>query len=117
MKFTWGDTEYDFDTNQLSYTEAKTIKRHTGLTVGQFEQGCRFAVLDPDALVAMLYLAKVRAGEDVSFGDFEDVNLMQLIESLMQGRVDELNTAAEGNVDEPAAQDAPTEASAETGDE
>lgn len=68
--FTVDGTEYEFDQNKLALAEAIAIKKATGLTVVGFQSGLK--EMDPEALQAMVWLAKRRAGmatrlQDVDF--------------------------------------------------
>lgn len=68
--FTVDGTEYEFDQNKLALAEAIAIKKVTGLTVVGFQSGLK--EMDPEALQAMVWLAKRRAGmatrlQDVDF--------------------------------------------------
>jgi len=62
------------DLLKLSIGEARTIKRHTGMTIADWR--LKFALLsqeDPDVFAALAYLFRSRAGETVTT-DWSDIN-------------------------------------------
>src|SRR5947199_5118912 len=67
--FTIDGTEYEFDQNKLALSESIAVKKVTGLTVKTFQEG--LGEMDPEALQAMVWLAKRRAGEAVRLQDIE----------------------------------------------
>ena len=74
ISFTWMGQPFTFDEERLSVSEAQQLKKACGLTVRQFMVGLR--EYDADALVALIRLAKVRAGgyprvENVLLPDFD----------------------------------------------
>lgn len=73
--------DYQFDPNTLDLDEAKTIKKVSGLTVRRFQEGMQD--LDADALQAMVWLTKTRAGEAVRFADIK-FDIIPLISSFRQ---------------------------------
>ena len=88
---------YDFDDTKLSVKEARTIKELTGLGISQWGEGIRDG--DPDALVAMIYLAKKRSGEAVRWRDLDDLDLMNEVDFIND---DEGDQADDSDGDEPA---------------
>lgn len=73
-----GET-YELDDSKLNVEEARAIKTNTELGVVQWSQGLLDG--DPDALCAMVWLAKKRAGEAPKWADvFKlDLDLMDLM--------------------------------------
>jgi len=69
LYFTLDDREYEFDQNRLALSEAIAVKRANGLTVRGLQEGLQD--MDPDALQAMVWLAKRRAGDAVRMVDIE----------------------------------------------
>lgn len=67
--FTVAGTEYEFDQNKLALTEAIAVKKTTGLTVKSFQEGLQ--EMDPEALQAMVWLARKRAGEAIRLQDVD----------------------------------------------
>ena len=67
--FTVGGTEYEFDQNKLALIEAIAIKKAIGLTVKSFQEGLQ--AMDPEALQAMVWLARKRAGEAIRLQDVD----------------------------------------------
>lgn len=67
------DTEWEFDENTLFVDEARIIQKHSGYGVNELSQGLQKGW--PDALVAMLFLTKRRAGVAVQWKDFDHFNL------------------------------------------
>jgi hypothetical protein len=76
LHFVLDDTEYEFDQNKLALFEALAIKKELGLTVAGMQAGMRD--LDPEALIAVVWLSKKRAGEAVRIQDI-DFDVMELI--------------------------------------
>lgn len=69
--------EYPFPSfDSLSYREARRIKKETGLVIGQFfnalEQG------DPDALIAIALIAKLRDNPAFKVDDIYDLTLDEI---------------------------------------
>ncbi|MYR84088.1 hypothetical protein GTY41_03795 [Streptomyces sp. SID685] len=64
--------EYEWDGDRLLVAEARELKVHTGFTPGRWlaavDEG------DPDALAALIYLAKKRAGETLRFSDLDTLD-------------------------------------------
>lgn len=74
IHFTFRGEPFVFDQDRLSVEEAKQLKRVNGLTPRAFLTGLR--EYDPDAMDALVRLAKVRAGEQtrleqVILGDWD----------------------------------------------
>lgn len=67
--FTLDGAEYEFDQNKLALGEAIAVKKSSGLTVKAFQEG--LVEMDPEALQAMVWLARRRAGEAVRLQDVE----------------------------------------------
>lgn len=69
LHFTHNGKDYEFDRNKLALTEAISLKKASGFTVRGFQDGLND--LDPEALQAMVWLAKQRAGEAVRMQDID----------------------------------------------
>ncbi len=67
------DTVWEFDENELFVDEARIVKKHAAMGVNEFGRGLQTG--DPDALVAMLWITKRRAGIEVQWKDFDHFNL------------------------------------------
>lgn len=77
MKFSIGDgPEYEFDETTLLVSEARLIKAHAGMGLKAFGEALEGG--DPDALAAMLLIARRRAGEAVRWEDLGSVDLGKL---------------------------------------
>jgi hypothetical protein len=79
IKFTVGEDTYEFDDTAMTIDEARLIKKNAGM--GMKSWALAMADMDPDALVGLIYLAKVRAGEAVRWSDlysikFSDIDLI-----------------------------------------
>ncbi|MGH8575347.1 MAG: hypothetical protein ACREXJ_00175 [Gammaproteobacteria bacterium] len=79
LRFTHDGQEYEFDPDKLPLAEAIMVKKHTGMGMAPYMQGLRD--VDPEAIQAMVFLAKRRAGEKVKFEDI-DFDLIELAGSL-----------------------------------
>lgn len=76
LRFVLDGTKYEYDDTTLTVKEARVIKKNTGFGLVTWAQGLQIG--DPDALVAMVWLAKTRAGEAVRWQDFDDFDLASL---------------------------------------
>lgn len=79
IKFSVGSETYDFDDQAMTIDEARLIKKNSGFGMKSWALGLQD--MDPDALVGLIYLAKVRAGEAVRWNDlynikFSDIDLV-----------------------------------------
>lgn len=61
--------EYEWDNSRLMASEAMSIKTYTGKTVKEWNEG--IAAFDTEALLALVWLARTRAGETVKFRDVD----------------------------------------------
>lgn len=105
IKFTHKGKTYEFNEQRMSGPEAIVVKKHTGLGVIELVQA--LAKGDPDAMVALLMLAKLRSGQlkhgrviwDQIVADFDDDNdLFKMLGSIEFEDNDE--PAAEAPADE-----------------
>lgn len=105
VRFELDGTDYAYDTDTYPLFEARLVKALTGLNAGAYIQG--IAAMDEEALAAMVYLAKRRAGEEVEWDDLGTLDLMVLIQSIGESRIEDETEAAvkhfEGAESEPAA--------------
>ncbi|HWU24077.1 MAG TPA: hypothetical protein VN088_21255 [Nocardioides sp.] len=72
IKLTVEGTEYEWDSDRLLVAEARELKTYTGFTPPRW-----LAALDeqdPDALAALIYMAKKRAGESLRFSDLDTLD-------------------------------------------
>jgi hypothetical protein len=76
LKFVLDGTKYEYDDSTLSVKEARVIKKNTGFGLVTWAQALQIG--DPDALVAMVWLAKTRNGEAVRWQDFDNFDLASL---------------------------------------
>lgn len=79
IRFIVDGTKYDFDDDKLSNVEAIALKKVSGLMPDVFFKGIN--EVDPEAITALVWLAKRRAGEHVKYGGLE-FDLLQVMESL-----------------------------------
>lgn len=73
IKFELGGTAYEYDDTQMSVKEARLIKQHTGMGLRSWALGLQD--MDVDALVAVVFLAKRRAGEAIRWQDLDTINV------------------------------------------
>lgn len=76
MKFRVEGEDYEFDESTLTVAEARLIKKHTGMGLKSFAESSKDG--DPDALVAIVFLAKRRANEAVRWQDLDNLDLAKL---------------------------------------
>lgn len=79
IKFSVGQDTYDFDDQAMTIDEARLIKKNSGF--GMKSWALAMQDMDPDALVGLIYLAKIRAGEAVRWNDlysikFSDIDMV-----------------------------------------
>lgn len=115
IRFELDDQKYAYDTDTYPLFEARLVKALTGLNAGAYLRG--LGEMDEEALAAMVYLAKRRANEDPDWDALGQMDLMPLIQSIGDNRIeDEAESAAAhfeaaGTVDATA--DEPVEAAAD----
>lgn len=76
MKFEVGDRAYEIDVDDLTTAECRIIHKKTGLGLWAFGRGLAEAV--PDALIALVFIAKKRNMEAVRWEDLDDLKLVPL---------------------------------------
>jgi len=76
MKIRVEGADYEFDDSTLLVEEARLIKKYTGMGLKSFTEASKDG--DPDALVAIVYLAKRRAGEAIRWQDLDNLDLAKL---------------------------------------
>jgi len=67
---------YAYDGDTLLVSEARELKKLTGMGLATFANGMKEG--DVDAMVFTLYLARRRAGEAVHWRDFDDMNIADM---------------------------------------
>lgn len=86
MKLTLNGTTYESRLMQLftmSIGEARIIKRQTGLTIADWQDGVKsLERVDPDVFVSLVYLLKSRAGETVDWDELNALPVMAVIQGL-----------------------------------
>lgn len=73
MRFRIGEDVYEWDDTTLTVAEARVIKKNTGMGLRSFTNGLND--VDPDAIAAMIFLARRRKGEAVRWQDMDDIDL------------------------------------------
>lgn len=73
IKFSLNGTSYDYDDTQMSVKEARLIKQHAGMGLRSWALGLQD--MDVDALVALVFIAKRRAGEAIRWQDLDNINV------------------------------------------
>ncbi|MCX3064203.1 hypothetical protein [Streptomyces beihaiensis] len=73
IKLTVEGIDYEFDDQRMLVSEAREIKTLTGLTVPKLFAGVEEG--DGDAIAALVFLAKKRAGEALRFSELDSLNL------------------------------------------
>lgn len=94
LRFRVEGQEYEYDETRMLVSEARLIKKNAGFGLTGFSEGLRNG--DPDALVAMLYLAKRRSGVACRWQDFDNLDL-NTIEVIGDADESEDGGDAEGN--------------------
>lgn len=76
MKIVVGDQTYEHDPARFMSSEARAVKRAIGMNPDEFNKG--LGEDDPDAVAALVWILRRRAGEpDLAFDDC-DFNLSEL---------------------------------------
>jgi hypothetical protein len=111
LRFMLDGEKYEYDDTSLTVKEARVIKKNTGFGLVTWAQALQQG--DPDALVAMVWLAKTRAGEAVRWQDFDNMDLAALD---LIGNVDEDDDSEQegDDVDPPVTSISPTSSGGRT---
>lgn len=73
IKFTVKDDTYEFDDEALTIDDARLIKQHAKMGLKSWALGLQD--MDPDALLALVFLAKLQAGEAVRWSDLGSMKI------------------------------------------
>lgn len=73
IKFELGGNVYEYDDTTMTVKEARLIKQHTSMGLRSWALGLQD--MDVDALVAMVFIAKRRAGEAIRWQDLDNINI------------------------------------------
>lgn len=102
MQIVVDGSTYDFDTATLRVGEMRALKKASGLKIKDFTEG--LAESDPDALTALVWLAKRRCGEHIKFDDLDfDLSDFEIVEA------DDTDAAAGDAPADPPADDVAAE--------
>lgn len=82
LKFEVEGTPYELDLDFFPVRDAVMLKKTCKLTMGQIVLGLEEG--DGEAIAAVVYLAKRRAGEVVRWEDMQNMNLIPVMESLFR---------------------------------
>lgn len=93
MKIAFDGTEYDFDLDEITISQATTIKRKTGLSLLALERG--MTEVDPDAMRAIYWLMLVQNGRSVDLDrvDFKPVLFSMALYDAIQAAAKEKDAA------------------------
>lgn len=69
MKVTVDGSTYEFEAGKFYFKELRAIQKVTGLTMNEFFQGLDKG--NVEALGALIWIMKKRAGEDVKYADLD----------------------------------------------
>lgn len=96
MKFRLNGDTYEIpDPDGMSTKELREVKQNAGVGLRGLMQGLQ--EMDPDCVIAIIYVAKRRAGEKVSWSDFDDIRPLADVEWPDEGEEAEEET---GEADE-----------------
>lgn len=82
MKFTYNGTVYDFDTESLTVAEGREVKKYTGMSLSEWQQGLES--VDADAMAALVYTAVHRGGGTIEWSDLDSMNLVDFANSIVR---------------------------------
>ncbi|MBY8342017.1 hypothetical protein LXH13_06130 [Streptomyces spinosirectus] len=108
IKVTVEGTEYEWDSDRLLVAEARELKTYTGFTPPRW-----LAALDesdPDAIAALIFMSKKRAGETLRFSDLDTLDYADIQLDFVEPEPDPDEAAAGGGAEAAPAAD-PTPAS------
>jgi hypothetical protein len=93
MKVTYDGADYDFDFDEITVQQAKTIKDRCKMTLRGLEEG--LAEGDADALRALYWLMLCNTGitEDIDTVDFKIVKFSKALQDATAARDEELAAA------------------------
>jgi hypothetical protein len=80
LNFSLNGVDYAFDVEKFSLREAREVAELTGLTLPEYTSGL-INMNNVEALAAMVYLARKRAGEECSYSDI-DFDVIDLAASI-----------------------------------
>lgn len=79
VKFAIKGQPYEMpELDDVTTKELREIKQQTGMGLRALATG--FQDMDPDAFTAVVYIAKRRAGEDISWSDLDDLRPVKDVE-------------------------------------
>jgi hypothetical protein len=79
VKFAVYGTCYEIpEPDDLSTRELRDVKKHTGMGLRGFAEGLND--MDPDSITAIVYLAKKRAGEALTWDSLDELRPMKDVE-------------------------------------
>lgn len=82
MKISHDGREYEFDMDSLEAHELRAVEQHTGMTFPEWGEGLQRGKVD--ALVAVVFTAKRRAGDDLEWSDLDNLNVPELMVAMAE---------------------------------
>lgn len=92
--------KYEFDQGSMPVGEARLIKERTGMGFAKWAEGV--SEMDPDAICALVYLAKKRAGEAPKWTDMNNLDLLKDIDMDYSDEEDDEEGGERAPVGKPA---------------
>lgn len=101
MKVYYDDKEYDFDLDEITVSQARTIKAKCGFTLLGLEEA--LAVGDADALRAIFWLMLCNSGQtvDIDRVDFKIVKFAQALQRATEAETATTETEGKELADAP----------------
>lgn len=97
MKIEHDGQTYDFDMDSVEAHELRLVEQHADMTFAEWNAGLKRGKVN--ALVALVFLAKRRAGSDVEWSDLDSLNIADLMEAMAEANGVDLDAVERGEVD------------------
>ncbi|MBP2370219.1 hypothetical protein [Pseudonocardia parietis] len=97
MKIEHDGETYEFDMDSVNAQELRLVEQHADMTFAEWQQGLQRGKVN--ALVALVFLAKRRAGSDVEWSDLDSLNIQDLLEAMAEVNGVDLDAVERGEVD------------------
>lgn len=94
MKIVHDGRQFDFDLDSVEAHELRLVEQHTAMTFPEWAEGLQRGKVD--ALVAIVFVAKRRAGDDVEWADLDGLNIPELMETMAEANGLDVEAIARG---------------------
>lgn len=98
MKIEHDGRSYDFDMDSLEAAELRVVEQHSGMTLPEWMDGLKRGKVD--SLVAIVFVAKRRAGDTVEWSDLDGLVVVDLMRMFAEANGIDVDALERG--EEPA---------------